>query len=127
LVSISEFARRSLLSPKALRLYDEMGLLPPARVDAVTGYRFYGADQIGPARLIAALRQLGLPLAEIKVVIGLEPGMAADRIADYWSGIETEHAARRNLADFVANDYTERELLCTRWRQERFPGAVCCV
>src|ERR1039458_7509597 len=87
---------------------------------------FTGATRSGPARLIAALRQLGLPLAEIKVVIGLEPGMAADRIADYWSGIETEHAARRNLADFVANDYTERELLCTRWRQERFPGAVCC-
>ena len=52
-MSISEFARRSRLSPKALRLYDEMGLLPPARVDAVTGYRLYGTDQIEPARLEA--------------------------------------------------------------------------
>jgi hypothetical protein len=43
-MSISTFAQRSRLSPTALRLYDEMGLLPPARVDAVTGYRFYEAD-----------------------------------------------------------------------------------
>ena len=100
-MSISEFARRSRLSPKALRLYDEMGLLPPVRVDAVSGYRFYGTDQIGPARLIAALRQLGLPLVEIKAVLDLEPEMAADRVADYWSAVETEHAARRDLADFV--------------------------
>jgi protein phosphatase len=55
-MSISEFARRSRLSPKALRLYDEMGLLPPARIDVVTGCRCYGGDQIEPARLIAALR-----------------------------------------------------------------------
>jgi DNA-binding transcriptional MerR regulator len=100
-MSISEFARRSRLSPKALRLYDEMGLLPPARVDAATGYRVYGADQLEPARLIAALRQLGMPLAEIKVVIDLDPEIAAKRVADYWSGAETEYAARRDLADFV--------------------------
>jgi PPM family protein phosphatase len=92
-MSISEFARHSHLSPKALRLYDEMGLLPPARVDAVTSYRFYGAGQIEPARLIAALRQLGMALGEIKVVLDREPEIAADRVADYWSGVETEHAA----------------------------------
>jgi DNA-binding transcriptional MerR regulator len=100
-MSISEFARRSRLSPKALRLYDEMGLLPPARVDAVTGYRLYGTDQIEPARLIAALRQLGIPLAEIKVVLESEPEAAADQIADYWSATEAEHVARRDLADFL--------------------------
>jgi hypothetical protein len=41
LMSIGEFARRSGLSANALRLYDELGLLPPARVDASSGYRFY--------------------------------------------------------------------------------------
>ncbi len=39
-MGIGEFARRSLLSAKALRLYDELGLLPPARVED-SGYRFY--------------------------------------------------------------------------------------
>jgi DNA-binding transcriptional MerR regulator len=100
-MSISEFARRSRLSPRALRLYDELGLLAPARVDAATGYRFYAADQVETARLIAALRQLGVPLAEIKVVLGLEPALAADRVTGYWSAVETEHAARRELADAV--------------------------
>ena len=61
LMSIGEFAGRSRLSPKALRLYDELGLLPPARVDESSGYRFYSADQLEQARLIAALRELQMP------------------------------------------------------------------
>jgi DNA-binding transcriptional MerR regulator len=137
-MSISEFARRSRLSPKALRLYDEMGLLPPAQVDAVTGYRFYGTDQIEPARLIAALRQLGIPLAQIKVVLDLEPETAADRVSDYWAGVETEHAARRDLADFVVKrlhgkrsvmyevetrEVSNRSLLCLKRNVEGEAGA----
>jgi DNA-binding transcriptional MerR regulator len=137
-MSISEFARRSRLSPKALRLYDEMGLLPPARVDAATGYRSYGTDQIEQARLIAGLRQLGIPLAEIKVVIDLEPKLAADRIADYWSGVETEHAARRDLADAIVTrlrgtrsvmyevgtrEIPSRSLLCLKRNVEGWAGA----
>ena len=59
LLSIGELAARSGLSPKALRLYDESGLLVPRRVDPSTGYRSYGTDQVGRARLIAALRQDG--------------------------------------------------------------------
>jgi DNA-binding transcriptional MerR regulator len=137
-MSISEFARRSRLSPKALRLYDEMGLLPPDRVDADTGYRFYGAGQIEPARLIVALRHLGIPLAEIKMLLDLDPEMAADRVAEYWSGVETEHAARRDLADFVVKrlhgkrsimyqvetrEIPSRHLLCLKRNVEGWAGA----
>ncbi len=68
-MSIGEFARRSRLSAKALRLYDQLGLLPPARVDEDSGYRFYEPGQLGQARLIAALRQLQVPLAEIKAIL----------------------------------------------------------
>jgi hypothetical protein len=53
-LSIGEFANHSRLSPKALRLYDQMGLLLPARADAACGYRFYGIDQLERARLVAA-------------------------------------------------------------------------
>jgi PPM family protein phosphatase len=53
-MSIGEFARRSRLSAKALRLYDDLGLLPPARVDEDSAYRFYDAVQLKQARLIAA-------------------------------------------------------------------------
>ncbi|GAB2904611.1 hypothetical protein GCM10022245_45230 [Streptomyces mayteni] len=53
LLTIGAFAMASRLSPKALRLYDELGLLPPARVDPVTGYRRYAPEQLDQARLVA--------------------------------------------------------------------------
>lgn len=98
LMSIGEFAGRSQLSPKALRLYDELGLLPPARVDGSSGYRYYSDDQLERARLIAALRRLQMPLAQIKTIAGLEPAAAAERIHAFWEGAEVEHSARRRLA-----------------------------
>jgi DNA-binding transcriptional MerR regulator len=98
LMSIGEFAGRSRLSPKALRLYDELGLLPPARVDESSGYRFYSVDQLEPARLIATLRQLQMPLAQIKAIVGSEPAVAAEQINAFWAGAEAEHSARRRLA-----------------------------
>jgi len=100
-MSIGEFARRSRLSPKALRLYDELGLLVPARVDDSSGYRFYDADQLERARLVAALRQLEMPLAEIKALLELDPAAAARAVAEYWDAVETEHSARRGLAAFL--------------------------
>jgi DNA-binding transcriptional MerR regulator len=103
LLGIGEFSRRSRLSPKALRLYNEMGLLLPARVDTASGYRYYGIDQLEQARFVATLRQLKVPLAEIKAIIGLDPGPAAQRIAGYWATAEIEHAARRDLAGFLIN------------------------
>jgi DNA-binding transcriptional MerR regulator len=101
LMSIGEFAGHSRLSPKALRLYDELGLLAPARVDGDSGYRYYSASQLERARLIAALRQLQIPLAEIKLIISLEPHAAAERIDAHWNATETQHAARRDLARYL--------------------------
>jgi PPM family protein phosphatase len=77
LMGIGEFARGSLLSPKALRLYDELGLLRPASVDPDTGYRWYAEGQLNSASLIATLRQLGVPLAQIKVLMTVPPDEAA--------------------------------------------------
>jgi protein phosphatase len=59
-MSIGEFARRSRLSPKALRLYDGRGLLSPARVDELSGYRYYEDAKLHQARLIATLRPRGV-------------------------------------------------------------------
>ncbi|MEV1205228.1 MerR family transcriptional regulator, partial [Microbispora rosea] len=63
LLTIGTFARATRLSPKALRLYDEAGLLRPAAVDGESGYRYYDPAQLERARLIARLRRLGMPLA----------------------------------------------------------------
>jgi PPM family protein phosphatase len=65
LLTIGAFARASRLSPKALRLYDELGLLRPAHVDEASGYRYYAPGQLERARLVAWLRRLGMPLAKI--------------------------------------------------------------
>jgi serine/threonine protein phosphatase PrpC len=100
-LTIGAFARASRLSPKALRLYDELGLLPPARVDPVSGYRFYDPAQLGRARLVAWLRRLGMPLARIKVVCELEPAAAAAEVASYWAQVEADTATRRDLATFL--------------------------
>ncbi|MDL4820002.1 MerR family transcriptional regulator [Actinomadura opuntiae] len=98
LVAIGEFARMSRLSPKALRLYDELGLLVPAHVDPDTGYRKYATAQLGRARMVADLRRLGVPLARIKDILAMDAGLAAEEIRVQWDGAEAEHAARRELA-----------------------------
>jgi len=128
-MSIGEFARRSRLSAKALRLYDGLGLLPPARVDEDSGYRFYEPGQLKQARLIAALRRLQVPLEEIKTILPLEPVQAADRVREFWAATDAEHAARRALAadlidelsgkrsvvyEVSTREMPERSLLCVK-------------
>ena len=99
LLTIGAFARASRLSPKALRLYDSLGLLAPAHVDEVSGYRFYRPDQLEQARLVAWLRRLGMPLNRIQVVLAADTSArAAEEIAAYWAETEAELAARRDLA-----------------------------
>jgi DNA-binding transcriptional MerR regulator len=68
-----EFGAAARLSPKALRIYAEQGLLVPADIDPATGYRCYAPDQLPRARLIARLRQLGLPLARVGFLADLTP------------------------------------------------------
>lgn len=63
--SIGELARASGLTVSALRFYDRSGVLAPARVDPVTGYRWYTEEQVDPARLVAGLRRVGMPLTGI--------------------------------------------------------------
>jgi DNA-binding transcriptional MerR regulator len=66
---IGEFARLTQVSAKALRLYDEMGLLKPVRVDQFTDYRYYSADQLPRLHRIIALKELGFSLEQIKPLL----------------------------------------------------------
>jgi DNA-binding transcriptional MerR regulator len=102
-ISIGEFARRSRLSVKALRLYDKRRVLVPARVDDVSGYRYYDAAQLEDARLVAMLRQLDLSLAAIRKLVACDPVDAAGQIAAHWRKVESVHDARRELADYLVN------------------------
>jgi protein phosphatase len=108
-LTIGTFARASRLSPKALRLYDELGLLRPARVDPVSGYRFYEPAQLERARLVAWLRRLGMPLARIKSVCDLPGPEAAAAVAEYWSQVESETAVRRDLAAYLVDHLSGKD------------------
>jgi DNA-binding transcriptional MerR regulator len=72
LLSIGEFARLSGLSIGALRHYDGVGILVPASVDGATSYRRYTRDQLETARTVATLRDLEVPLEEIREVLGTD-------------------------------------------------------
>ena len=128
-VSIGEFARRSRLSLKALRLYDERGVLVPSRVDPASGYRYYDTAQLDEARLVVMLRQLQVPLAAVKELLACDPADAATRIAEHWRDAEAAHDARRELAGYLVSrlsgkrpvmyevatrEMPERSLLCLK-------------
>jgi DNA-binding transcriptional MerR regulator len=120
-MSIGEFASRSRLSAKALRLYDEQGLLPPARVDADSGYRFYEPGQLKHARLIAALRELQVPLAEIKAILPLESLQAAERLREIWAATETKHISRRALAAYLIDELSGKRSVVYEVKTREIP------
>ncbi|GAA3377536.1 MerR family transcriptional regulator [Streptomyces sannanensis] len=109
LLTIGAFAKASRLSPKALRLYDELGLLTPVRVDPVTGYRFYAPEQLDRARLVAWLRRIGMPLARIRKVCELEAAAASQEIRAFWSEVEADTAARRDLTAFLVDQLSWKD------------------
>lgn len=107
LLTIGEFARAARLSPKALRLYDELGLLRPHAVDKWSGYRYYTPDQLEKARFVASLRRLGMPLARIRKVVDLVPAEAAAAVTAFLRTTEAEFAERQRLAQFLIGNLSE--------------------
>jgi DNA-binding transcriptional MerR regulator len=106
-LNASEAARRLGVSTKALRLYEERGLVAPHRTGA--GWRAYGADEMARAAEIVALRALGLSLAQVTRVLGgdprgLEPALAAHqatlegRLRQLGGTIEKVRRLRADLA-----------------------------
>lgn len=65
MLRIGDFAQLSRVSTKALRLYDQMGLLKPDKVDNFTGYRYYSATQLPRLNRILVFKELGFSLDEI--------------------------------------------------------------
>jgi DNA-binding transcriptional MerR regulator len=69
LLTIGDFSRMTYLGIKALRHYHDIGLLEPAAVDPVTGYRLYRPSQVPTAQVIRRLRDLGMPLDGVRAVL----------------------------------------------------------
>ena len=85
------------VSVRALRFYDQQGLLAPPHVDPRTGYRYYRADQVGQVLRILALRDVGLTLAQIREV--LDRGATPDVIRECLARRRSEIAHLRAQVD----------------------------
>lgn len=101
MMTIGEFAERSRLSPKALRLYDQLGLIVPAVTDPANGYRLYDDGQVERAKRVALLRRLDMPLAVIAEVLDAAPEAAVNLLEGFWEQVEATAAERRALVSYL--------------------------
>lgn len=100
-LSIGEFSIETRLSPKALRLYDRLGLLRPDRVDAASGYRWYDPTQVNRARTVGLLRQLEMPLALIAQALDRSPQQAIATVRAHAESDSPAASERAELARYV--------------------------
>jgi len=112
LLSISKFADLTRLSLKALRLYNQLGLLQPPHTDPQNGYRYYEPDQLPRARMIRTLRDMDMPLAEIRRVLAMTDVSLA----------QTELAIRQYL-DLRTRQLEQMRLLARQFIQQSKPEA----
>ncbi len=109
LLRVGEFLLRTRLSPKALRLYEDQGLIRPDRVDPHSGYRWYAAGQVERARTIGLLRRAGMPLARVREVVDLAPGARRAAVDGWWGSVEADVRERRELVRALSRP-TEEEI-----------------
>lgn len=113
---ITEVCERTGLSPRTVRYYEEIGLLPDVRRHS-SGRRVYGADELERLGFISRLKALGLSLAEIR-----------DLNAVYGIGGSTQVMLRRlrDLLGVHLEDVDRRigELVDLRGELSRYRGHV---
>lgn len=98
LLTISVYADRVGLTPSALRFYDDCGLLTPAHVDAGSGYRYYAVDQEPRGAMLRSLRDVDLPLADVRAVLDGAPEDAARVLLAHIRALEAKVEPARRVA-----------------------------
>src|SRR3569623_909637 len=78
-LSIGDFSRMTYLSLKAVRHYHDVGVLEPAEIDPANGYRLYLPSQVGIAQMISRLRDLGMPLDDVRTIVLAPDSVARDK------------------------------------------------
>jgi len=101
LLPIGRFAKATRLSVKALRHYDELGLLRPAYVDPSSGYRYYRPAQANQAEAIRILRSVEMPLEEIAAVLTSGGDVVAKRLRLHRERLEARLAEHRRMLAFL--------------------------
>src|SRR5262249_6967347 len=128
LLSIGQFAQLTGLTAKALRHYDELGLLRPAHVDDFTAYRWYPLEQARVAVAIRRLRSFELPLDEISEVIHGDDALLRERRAVQRARLEGRAVVTTRMIDELDRLLRgEEELVSTRrldYRVQDMPELV---
>ncbi|MXV20450.1 MerR family transcriptional regulator [Deinococcus xianganensis] len=101
LMTIGSFAQATGLSAKALRLYDDLGLLRPAQVDPDSGYRRYDPAQLTDARLIGLLRRADLPLNDIRLLLDTPTPERPAALRAHLARLDRLHRERRDLTLYL--------------------------
>ncbi|MHA0042058.1 MerR family transcriptional regulator [Deinococcus sp. PEB2-63] len=101
LMTIGTFAQAAGLSHKALRLYDDLGLLRPAQVDPDSGYRRYDPAQVSDARLIGLLRRADVPLADIRALLDTPAPERPAALRTHLARLDRLHRERRDLTLYL--------------------------
>jgi DNA-binding transcriptional MerR regulator len=115
LLPIGRFARLAGPSVGALRHYDELDLLRPAETDASTGYRRYRASQLEDARTIARLRELEVPLEEIRDVLAADdPTERARRLDTHRARIEARSYRLQRVLHHVTGVVERKEPIVSK-------------
>ena len=90
---IGQLARMVGVSERTLRHYDKIGLLVPASVDGLTGYRWYGVAELSRLERIRGLQRLGLPLRQIADLLDAPEPQVRQALAEIVTGIQRDIAA----------------------------------
>jgi DNA-binding transcriptional MerR regulator/effector-binding domain-containing protein len=103
-LTVGDFSRVSHLSIKTLRHYHQVGLLEPGAVNPDTGYRYYSVGQIPTAQVIRRLRDLEMPVADVKAVLAASDAPARNAlIAAHLNRLEAELAQTRTVVESLRN------------------------
>ena len=103
-LTVGDFSRATHLSIKTLRHYHQVGLLEPTAVNPDTGYRYYSAGQIPTAQVIRRLRDLEMPVADVKAVLAAPDAPARNTlIAAHLGRLEAELAQTRAAVESLRN------------------------
>jgi DNA-binding transcriptional MerR regulator/effector-binding domain-containing protein len=103
-LTVGDFSRATHLSVKTLRHYHQVGLLEPVTVNPDTGYWYYSAGQIPTAQIIRRLRDLEMPVADVKAVLAAPDAPARNAlIAAHLNRLEAELAQTRAAVESLRN------------------------
>ena len=114
LMRIGEIAGFFNISVKAIRIYEKMGIIKPAKIDPKTKYRYYNADQVQQLNALLDLKEIGFSLAEIKKLLDgdMTNGIFMEALVHKktrWQNIVSSIENKINAIDEITNRMSNSE------------------